>query len=108
MACGLKEGAGARTPTRSRVLLGHGGEEGPDGRGPRGSERERGGGASRLGCRFGPGRWSWAGWERKKMGRGKEWACWAETERGKMKAFLFLKGFKHIQFKFEFKNSNLN
>ena len=49
-------------------------------------------------------------WERKeKEGRrGKRWAGWAERERGKRKAFLFLKGFKHIQFKFEFKNSNSN
>ena len=45
-------------------------------------------------------------WERKeKEGRrGKRWAGWAERERGKRKAFQFLKGFEHIQFKFEFKN----
>ena len=44
------------------------------------------------------------------LGRGKEekgekkkkrWAGWAEKERGKRKAFPFLKRFKHIQFKFK-------
>ena len=31
-----------------------------------------------------------------------------KEEGGKGMAFPFLKGFKHIQFKFEFKNSNSN
>ena len=44
------------------------------------------------------------------LGRGKEekgekkkkrWAGWVEKERGKRKAFPFLKRFKHIQFKFK-------
>jgi hypothetical protein len=45
---------------------------------------------------------------KKKWGRGKEWACWAEKERGREieKFCIFLKKNKHIQIKFEFRNSN--
>jgi len=49
----------------------------------KGGERE----AKQAGLPYGPGRWSWAGWEgKKKWGRGKEWACWAENV-----FFFFLK-----------------
>ena len=42
LACGPRKVRARGRRTRSRVLLGHGGEEGPDGRGPRGSDGERG------------------------------------------------------------------
>ena len=42
----------------------------------------------------------WAAVEREKKKK-KRWAGWAEKERGKRKAFPFLKRFKHIQFKFK-------
>ena len=65
------------------------------------------------------GRLGWAG-EREWAGAWRFWAAGKEekgekngpaglkSRGGKRKAFLFLKGFKHIQFKFEFKNSNSN
>ena len=41
------------------------------------------------------------GKEEKGEKKKKRWADWAEKERGKRKAFPFLKRFKHIQFKFK-------
>ena len=74
----------------------------------KGGERE----AKQAGLPFGPGRWSWAGWEKRKNGGGgKEWAFWAETVvggRGSIGFSFSEKGLKHNQFKFEFKNSNSN
>ena len=55
-----------------------------------------------------PAGFSWAA-GRKGKGEKERCAGWAEKRKAvKEKAFPFLKGFKHIQFKFEFKNSNSN
>jgi hypothetical protein len=52
--------------------------------------------------------WAGAGWfsgprerREKEKRKKKRWAGWAKKERGKRKAFPFLKRFKHIQFKFK-------
>jgi len=123
LACAPREGCGEACPgrTRLRVRAAHGREEGPDGRGPRGSDGERGE-AERAGER----RWASAGWfwaagkkrerERERAGEMVFWAAGKKRKekrkrrdgptglkrRGeKRKASPFLKRFKHIQFKFK-------
>ena len=73
----------------------------------KGGERE----AKQAGLPYGPGRWSWAGWEgKRKMGEGgKSGPAGMKRLGRKSKGFSFSeKGLKHNQFKFEFKNSNSN
>ena len=109
-------GAPGSIRTRDRVPVHHEVRDDPDGRAPPGSEmREEWGRAGWAGTGNGPVVWAagegkekgeegdFGPWERKeKEGRrGKRWAGWAERERGKRMAFPFLKGFKHIQFKFK-------
>ena len=89
MACAPREGRGEACPgrTRLRVRAAHGREEGPDGRGPRGSDGERGE-AERAGER----RWAGAGWfwsvgkkrerERERAG---EMVFWAAGKKRKEK-----------------------
>ena len=74
MACAPREGRGEACPgrTRLRVRAAHGREEGPDGRGPRGSDGERGE-AERAGER----RWAGAGWF---------WAAGKKRERERERA----------------------
>ena len=90
MACGPRRKMRARgRRTRSRVLLGHGGEGDPDGRAPHVSERERRG-RDGLGQEKGrAGGESWAGGEkvsgRKKKRRREIWV--AGKKKGKEKGW---------------------
>ena len=97
LVCGpCRDGAGDAGSRRTQE------GEGSDGRGP--PDDESGGRSAGLGQNEGAGPVArfWAVQERKrKEKRKKKWAGWAEKERGKRKAFPFLKRFKHIQFKFE-------
>jgi len=94
----------------NRVPAGHGEEGDPDRWAPPvgGRRKERGAGPDWAGKRE-------TGWRdfpgpRGEKGKGKrrDGPAGLKRGRGKGKTFPFLKGFKHIQFKFEFKNSNSN
>ena len=66
----------------------------------KGGERE----AKQAGLPYGPGRWSWAGWEGKKNGGGEK----SGPAGLKTFSFFFSKPNKQIQFKFKLKDLNSN
>ena len=86
-------------------------EDGADRRAPLGSGRARAGDG--LACAGVAGLWRLVGPEgrrgkKEKKGRGRAGPDWSSGLKTVFPFLFFCKRFKHIQFKFEFKNSNSN